>query len=142
MKMSNDEFDVINKLKEELEYLDEEKYIVTTNLYTESIIPNCRYIYSREFLINEEWSNAERQIYAMFYPPNYLGERCKEIETDYENIAKYLEESGVDYLVLDKSLDYYDEENKRWQYLVYKVAECGYGYSIYSNDSYELFCFN
>lgn len=142
MKMSNDEFDVINNLKEELEYLDEEKYIVTTNLYTESIIPNCRYIYSREFLINEEWSNAERQIYAMFYPPNYLGERCKEIETDYENIAKYLEESGVDYLVLDKRLDYYDEENKQWQYLVYKVAECGYGYSIYSNDSYELFCFD
>ncbi len=142
MKMSNDEFDVLNKLKNELDYSGEEKYIVSTNLYTESVIPNCRYLYGRELLLNKEWSNAEKQVYAMFYPPNYLGERCKEVKADYKNIAKYLKESKVDYLVLDKSLDYYNEDTKEWEYLIYAVSECGYGYSIYSNDSYELFCFD
>lgn len=142
MKMSTDEFDILNKLKNELEYIGDERYIVTTNLYTESVIPNCRYLYGRTLPLNENWSYAEKQVYSMFYPPNYLGERCKEIKADYNNMAKYLKESGIDYLVLDKSLDYYNEDAKEWQYVVYAVSECGYGYSIYSNDSYELFYFD
>lgn len=142
MKMSNDEFDVLNKLKNELDYSGEEKYIVSTNLYTESVIPDCRYLYGRELLLNEEWSNAEKQVYAIFYPLDDRGIGCKDVEPDFENIAKYLKESGIDYLVLDKNLEYYNKDAKEWQYLIYTVSECGYGYSIYSNDSYELFCFD
>lgn len=142
MKMENDEFDVLTVLKNEVEFSNEEKYIVTSNLLTECVIPNCRYIYGREYIMNNKWTNAEKQVYAIFYPPNYLGEGCKDVVPDYDNVAKYIKEAGIDYLVMDKKLEYYNKNTSSWEYLIYKVAECGYGYSIYSNDSYELFCFD
>lgn len=142
MKMSNDDFDVLNRLKEEVDYLNEEKCLVTANLFAESMMPNQRYIYSRTLKINENWSEAERQVYAIFYPLDYLGNGSPIIKPDFDNVAKYLKEAGIDYLVMDKKLDYYNKNTESWEYLIYTVAECGYGYSIYSNDSYELFCFD
>lgn len=141
MKMSNDEFDVLYQLKEEVNYLDKTSYIVSTNLFTESIIPDARFIYGRLLLINPEWSNAEKQVYSIFYPPAYLGDVCKEIKADYDNVGIYLSEANIDFLIVDKNQEYYNENENNWQYLIYKVAECGYGYSIYSNDNYELFKF-
>ena len=141
MKMSNDEFDVLNRLREEVKYVDKMSYIVSTNLFTESIIPDARFIYGRLLLINPKWSNAEKQVYSIFYPPAYLGDVCKEIEADYDNVGLYLSEANIDFLIVDKSKEYYNKNENNWQYLIYKVAECGYGYSIYSNDNYELFKF-
>ena len=139
MKMSNDEYDVIQKIKEETDYLgNDSPYIVTGNLFTEAFIPSGRYIFGRELFINSEWSEAERQMYAIFYPSAYLGDHAS-IEADYENIAAYIKEAGVDYIVVNKKEEIYDEDIGLYTYLVYKVAECGVGYSIYSNDSYELF---
>ena len=92
--------------------------------------------------MNSKWTEAEKQVYAIFYPPNYLGEGCKDVDPDYDNVAKYIKEAGIDYIVMDKKLEYYNKNTDSWKYLIYTIAECGYGYSIYSNDSYELFCFN
>ena len=141
MKMSNDDFDVIEKLKKEIEYSNKDARIVTSNLFTESIIPSCEYIYGRTLPINTEWSDAEKQIYSIFYPSAYLGDVCKDIKADYGNVATYLKETGIDYLVLNKTQEYYDEETELYSYLLFKIAECGYGYSMYSNDTYEVFCF-
>ena len=142
MKMKNDEFDVLNILKKEVEFSNEEKYIVTSNLLTECVIPNCRYIYGRAYIMNGEWTEAEKQVYTIFCPLNYLGEGCKDVDPDYDNVAKYIKEAGIDYIVMDKKLEYYNKNTDSWEYLIYTIAECGYGYSIYSNDSYELFCFD
>lgn len=141
MKMTNDEYGVIKKLKEEIEYSNKNAYIVTPNIFTESFIPSCTYMYGRNYEISNDWSYAEYQIYSIFYPVSYFGEARKGIKADYDNLAKYLKESNIDYLVIDKTLEYYDDVDENYKYLIYKVAECGYGYSIYSNDRYEIFYF-
>ncbi len=142
MKMDNDEYEVVKKLKEEIDYSNSESYIVTPNIFTESLIPNCTYLYGRCLTMSNDWSYAEKQIYSIFYPVSYLGEVSKGVKADYNNLAKYLKEAEIDYLVVDKTLEYYDETDKGYEYLIYKMAECGYGYSIYSNDRYEIFYFD
>lgn len=142
MKMSNDEYDVVKKLKEEVDYSNKSSYIVTPNIFTESLIPNCKYLYGRSQMISADWSYAENQVYSIFYPVSYLGETSKGVKADYNNLASYLKEAEIDYLVVDKTLEYYDDMDNKYEYLIFKVADCGYGYSIYSNNRYEIFYFD
>lgn len=137
MKMSSDEYDAVLKIKEEVDYLNiDSPYIITANLFTEAIIPSGKYIFGREIMINGAWTDAEKQLYAIFYPSRYLGD-YSDIEADYDNVAKYIKEAGIDYIVVNKKQEYYDSQNG-YSYLIFKVAECGVGYSIYNNDTYEL----
>lgn len=141
MKMSNDEYDVLIFMKKDVDYFEyEEPYIVSTNIFTEALIPNGKYIYGRERRVNKNWSDAEIQLYSIFYPEKYLGEKYEEVEADYNNIDKYIEEAGIYYLVVDKTKEYYDSRGY-YSYLINKVASFNYGLSIYCNDTYELFKF-
>lgn len=144
MKMSNDEFDLLMYLRDDVNYYYNNvktPYIITSNLFTESVIPNASYIYSRHYYAKER-NYADKQLYSIFYPTDYNGEKYELVEPDYANLAIYLKEENVRYVVVDKNESYYDEELGYYNYLVYKVANCGYGYSVYSNDSYELFRFD
>lgn len=138
MKMSNDEYDIVKKIQEEAYYQGiNSPYIISNNLFTQAIIPNGRYIYGRVLNINKNWSIAEKQLYAIFYPGIYSNNAG--VEPDYDNMARYIKEAGIDYIVVDKKQEIYDEDSDSYSYFIYKVAECGIGYSIYSNDGYELF---
>lgn len=145
MKMDKDEYDVLKALKVDADYYSSEisnPYIITSNLFTESVIPNGSYLFGREFRYFKDWSESRLQLYSMFYPADYLGNKNQPVKPDYDNLAKYLKEEGVTYIVVDKTEEYYDEDLGYYTYLIYKVAECGYGYSVYSNDTYELIkCF-
>lgn len=138
MKMTNDEYDIVEKIQEEASYRGiSSPYIISNNLFTQAIIPSGRYIYGRVLNVNKNWSTAEKQLYAIFYPGTY--DNNVGVKPDYDNMAKYIKEAGIDYIVVDKSQEIYDEDSDSYGYFIYKVAECGIGYSIYSNDSYELF---
>lgn len=140
MKMSDDEWNVLEYLKNDAEYDREANpYIITTNLLTQSIMPSGRYIYGRELKINENWTYDELQIYSIFYPPDYKGRVYDEVPADYNNMALYLNNAGIKYMVVDKTKEFFNEDTGYYDYFVNEVAECGYGYSIYNNDSYELF---
>lgn len=142
MKMNNDEFDVLYALKQDIDYHKEEEspYIVSTNLFTMSVIPNGNYLYSRELRFSDGWSESKKQLYSIFYPSAYLGDEFERVPADYDNISEYLKQEDVDYLVVDKTREYYDP-NGYFDYLINKVSASGYGYSIYHNDTYELFKF-
>lgn len=141
MKMDKGEYDVIRALKEDVDYnidTNPSPYIINSNILTESIITNGRYLYGREYKVDDGWSEGEKQLYSMIYPPDYKGEKNIITKIDYDNIAEYIKEAGVSYIVINRTLDYYDEDLGYYNFLVYKIAECGYGYSIYHNDTYEL----
>lgn len=141
LKMNNDEYDVLNRLKSEVEYNNiEEPYIVTLNLFTESFIPYGHYIYGRELIMLDGWTTSEIQIYSMFYPKDEYGVAYEDVKPDYDNMAEYLKDAGIDYLVIGKDMEYYDSQGY-YNYIYLKVEACGYGSLIYSNDSYELFYF-
>lgn len=58
-KMTNDEFDVIQELKENIRYYGiATPKIITTNIFTQSYIPNGEYIYGREKAINGYWKKV------------------------------------------------------------------------------------
>lgn len=141
MKMSNDAYDAISYVKKELDYNGKSSYIVTENLLTESIIPTSRYIYGRG-LMTQTWSDAEFQVFSMFYPMDVYGNSTYEdVPADYDNMGKYIKESGIEYLIIDMNKEYYDKSTGEYGYLHYKVAECGVGFMCYSNDSYEVYYF-
>lgn len=138
-KMANDEFDVIKKLDEEIQYygIDSPK-IITPNILTQSYLPNGYYIFGREKMKNENWTDSEKQLYKIFYPVLYWGDPAQPQNPDYDHMCEYIEDAGIDFIVQDKKVEYYDEEQNIWYPLSYKIDECG-NYAFYENDSYAIY---
>ena len=59
---------------------------------------------------------------------------------DYGHMCEYINEAEVDFIVQDKSIEYYDEKEDIYYSLTYKIDECG-TYPIYENDDYALYMF-
>jgi len=138
-KMSNDQIDIINVLKTKINFdgLDN-PYILTDNVFTQCNIPSGKYIYGRVMSTLDSWNEAELQCFKIFYPVDCYGDPRTPEGADYKNIKKYLIESGIDYLVVNKSLIYHNEENDTF----YSIDELvgAYFYSYYENDGYTIYC--
>ena len=140
-KMSNSELDIIFKIHENVEYLDiQDPYIISTNIMTQSMIPEGKYIFGRVQHFNESWTESEKELYKIFYPILYWGDPAQPDNPDYDHMCEYITDAGIDFIVQDKSVEYFDEEQNIWYSLTYKIDECG-KYAIYENDEYALYMF-
>ena len=132
-RMDNDEINVIREIDNDSKYRNIlSAHICTPNLLTEANLGGF-YTYTREYLT---WyvHNAEYNVYCLFYP-----DRNNIPVYDYKNMNEYLWDSGIDYLVVDKTYEYYDEDEGIYDYLVRRVYECQIPF--YENDRYAVFCF-
>ena len=132
-RMDNDEIDIIKQIDNDSKYRAlSNPYICTPNLLTQGDIKGT-YLYTRGYVT---WYMGGYQInvYEIFYP-----DREKSFEYDINNMDTYLWNSGIDYLVVDKSYEYYDETEGTYDYLVRRVYECQIPF--YENDSYAVFYF-
>ena len=137
-KMNNDEFDIINELKNYC--LDKSNpKIVTPNLLTQSMLQKGTYFYGRTLATNPNWTKAEQEIYAIFYPVAYFGDPSQPVNPDYKNYEKYLIEANVDYVVIDKNIIYYDTSKNIYYPLYYYLIEIGKNIKIlHENNSFIL----
>ncbi len=132
-RMDNDEIEIIRQIDNDSKYRGlSNPYICTPNLLTQGDLSGI-YLYTRGYIT---WyvSDYKYEVYKMFYPDRY-----KTFEYDINNIYTYLWESNIDYLVVDKSYEYYDESEGTYDYLVRRVYECQIPF--YENDSYAVFYF-
>lgn len=142
-KMQNDEVEIINCLRDEIDYYHiEHPYIVTSNLLTQSFIPQGRYVYNRYNLRNNPFDDIDQsKIYYMFYPQQFFGEEYISDYSEYNNIPNYVNNAGIDYIVMNKDREYYDINSQNYSYLYFKLQE--YFDPIYENNTYMLFkCIN
>lgn len=141
-RMDNDEIDIINELKAYC--IDKENpKIVTPNLLTQSMLQKGTYIFGRALQINPDWSESEKEIYAIFYPVNYFGDTGQPANPDYENYEQYLKNANVDYVVIDKSIIYYDSIRDNYYPLYYHLLDIGKDIDVlYENNSYLLISVN
>ena len=132
-RMDNDEIDIIKQIDNDSKYRGlSNPYICTPNLLTQGNI-NGTYLYTRGYIT---WyiKDYRNEVYKIFYPDRY-----KKFEYDINNMYTYLWDSNIDYLVVDKSYEYYDETEGTYDYLVRRVYECQIPF--YENDSYAVFYF-
>lgn len=140
-RMNNDEINIINELKNNINYYcDTSPYIITNNILTLSMIPQGKYMYCRGREPLLEWSNAEKRLYEIFYEPDYLGDTVVD-KPDYNNMNTYIKDANINYLVINKSVEIYDEKRNIYTYLFLKVNEVCNCYPIYENDNYVLYRF-
>ena len=141
-RMDNDEIDVINELK--VYCLDKENpRIITPNLLTQSMLQKGTYIFGRSLQINPEWSDAEKELYGIFYPAIYYNDPDQPANPDYENYESYLKEADIDYVVVDKSLMHYYPEEDNYYGLYYYLLRIGRDINVlYDNNSYLIISVN
>ncbi len=134
-RMDNDEIDIIRQIDNDAKYNGLSSYhICTPNLLTQANLGGT-YTYTREYLT--WYLNAyEYQVYCLFYPDREIS---RIPAYDYKNMNEYLWNSGITYLVVDKTYEYYDEDEGVYDYLVRRVYECQIPF--YENDRYALFSF-
>ena len=132
-RMDNDEIDIIRQIDNDSKYREiSYPTICTPNLLTEANLSGF-YIYGREYIY---WyvGGENMDAYRMFYP-----DRLVKFDIDYTKMYEYLWNSSIDYLVVDKSYEYYDVDEGIYDYLVRRVYECQIPF--YENDSYAVFYF-
>lgn len=141
-RMDNDEIDVINELK--VYCLDKENpRIITPNLLTQSMLQKGTYIFGRSLQINPDWTDAEKELYAIFYPAIYYGDPDQPANPDYDNYESYLKEADIDYVVVDKSLMHYYPEEDNYYGLYYYLLRIGRDINVlYDNNSYLIISVN
>lgn len=141
-KMNDDEIDIINQLKDNIYYYkDDNPYIITNNLLTMSMLPQGKYLYGKSKYQSANWSESEKELYAIFYQPEYLGDHIKK-DPDYNDMLKYINDANVNYLVVDKTIEYYDTDISLYSYLYLKVNEVCSIYPVYENNSFVLYRFS
>lgn len=141
-KMSQDEKDTIDVIYDDVKYYDlEDPYIITPSKLMKGFVSNGRFLYTRQCNINQYESDYEKQLFAIFLPDRYLGDRVEGIIPDYDNIGNYIKEAGVNYLVVDKTKEYYDSNVDLYSYLYLKVSNIFY--PMFENDRYIVYrCFD
>ncbi len=132
-RMDNDEIEVIRQIDNDSKYRGlDSTHICTPNLLTQGNLGGS-YTYTRTYVT--WYLNAyEYQVYCLFYP-----DRQNIPAYDYKKMNEWLWNSGIDYLVVDKTFEYYDEDEGIYDYIVRRVYECQIPF--YENDRYALFCF-
>lgn len=137
-RMNNDEIDVINELK--VYCLDKDNpRIITPNLLTQSMLQKGTYIFGRSLQVNPDWTDAEKELYAIFYPAIYYGDPDQPANPDYDNYESYLKEADIDYVVVDKSLMHYYPEEDNYYGLYYYLLRIGRDINVlYDNNSYLI----
>ncbi len=139
-RMSQEELDVIDTLKNEMSfYGDSNPIIITHNKLTQSMLKEGEFLYGRENVKNETWSKAEEELYSIFYPVIFYGDPAQP-EADYDHMCDYLKEADVRYVVQDKKIEYYDKEQGIWYSLTYVIDHCG-EYPVFENDRYTVYRF-
>ena len=132
-RMDNNEIDVIRQLNNDSKYRDiAYAHICTPNLLTQANLGGV-YTYTRTY-VTWYMDAYEYQVYCLFYP-----DRNNIPAYDYKKMNEWLWNSGIDYLVVDKTYEYYDEEQGIYDYIVRRVYECQIPF--YENDRYAIFCF-
>lgn len=140
-RMNNDEINIIHELKNNIYYYnDKNPYIITNNILTLSMIPQGKYMYCRGREPLLEWSNSEKRLYEIFYEPDYLGDMVVD-KPDYDNMSAYIKDANINYLVIKKSVEIYDEKRSIYTYLFLKVNEICNCFPIYENENYVLYRF-
>ena len=138
-KMNNDELKIIDKIYDNMiESNDDNPYIITNNMYTQSNIPNARYLFGRDYLLNEFYSISELKLYDIFKDVEEEDNAIVNGE-DLVDLNKIIEESGVDYIVVKNDVVYYDKEDNNYYYLIHYMYDLGN--VIYTNDTYSLFAY-
>lgn len=135
-KLIQDDVDVIDAIiKDSNYYGTSNPYIISPIIFTQAHIPNGRFMYFRDFYGRCPYkTESEKQLYSIFYPKRYEGEKLNDDILNYDQIYKYLLEAGIDYLVVDKKNEYYDSRIDKYSYLAYRVLEDMY--PMYENDNY------
>lgn len=138
-KMNNDELEIIDKIYNNIiEYSEDNPYIVTNNMFTQSNIPNARYLFGRDYPLNEFYSINELKLYNIFKDVEEENNTILDGES-LKDLNKNIEESGVDYIVLKNDVVYYDKEDDNYYYLIHYMYELGN--VIYTNKTYSLFAY-
>ena len=140
-KMSQVELDVIDVIYNDTFYYGvETPYIITPNLLTQSFIPNGKFLFNRKEYTNNLYTTAaEKQLFDIFSKNDYDDYEEKTI-FDYNKIKKYLKDAGIDYLVVNKRKQYYDDRNDTYSCLFYRILEDYY--AMFDSDEYMVFrCF-
>ncbi len=136
-KMNNDEFLIIDELKN-LTLDEDNPRIVTANILTQSMLQKGTYIFGRTLLENTNWSEAEHQVYAIFYPASYYGDIGQPKDADFENAVEYLREANIDYVVMNKETDYYDKNQNIYYPLYLLIINDNSIQIMYENNTYIL----
>lgn len=141
-KMSQDEKETIDAIYEDVNYYELfNPYIITPSKLMKGFITNGRYLYNRQGDIKQYKTESEKQLFAIFLPERYLGDYIEGIVPDYDNIDKYIKEAEIDYLVVDKTKEYYDSNINLYTFLYLKVSNLYY--SMFENDRYIVYrCFD
>ena len=101
-------------------------------------MPRAEFVFSRIFReldFNEECKKISRIFASSDVGYVYLE---KEWYLDLENIIK---NSKVNYLVVDKKSEFYDEEKEIYNFLYLKMQEYEYD-NIYENNSFVVFAYH
>lgn len=135
-KMKTAEYDIIEHIYDDYRYRGIERpFIVTPNLLTMSSIPEGEYMYGRELLNLYGNEGPYYQVYATFYPYTYFyNNGYRPDDADYQNIKKYIDEIGVDYLVIDSNIMFHYRETDEYYTLMYLGESISY-------DKYEAWPF-
>ncbi len=136
-KMNNDELLIIDELKN-LTLDEDNPRIATANILTQSMLQKGTYIFGRTLLENPNWSEAEHQVYAIFYPASYYGDIGQPKDADFENAVEYLREANIDYVVMNKETDYYDKNQNIYYPLYLLIINDNSIQIMYENNTYIL----
>ena len=137
-KMEYAEYEMIVHINEDYLYRGIERpLIVTPNILTYSSIPDGRYLYGREFVYLDAPGSSLNKIYDNFYPYSYFNSGRGPSTGDFDNIKNYIEDAGVDYLVVDSNLLTYNSETDEYYTMLY-LAET-VTYQEYVSHPYFLF---
>ena len=138
-KMTEDEYDIILQLDQTLTYKNETMpKIITSNKLTQSMLNRGSYYFGRKN-VKGPWTDAERELYLIFYPNRYWVDDKLE-PADYANACSYLKEAGINYVVVNRNDLFYDTVFKGGTWLAgnYFVSNCG-TYPFYENDTFSLY---
>lgn len=140
LRMTNDEYNAIKYISDNSEFKKISKpVILNSNLLTQTQIPRGVFIFSRT---KEPWHiyGSKYELFSIFYPVEDLGEDERPGNNDVDNLEYYVKDSNVDYIVVDKRLEYYDKEDQLYEYLYLKMQEIEYK-DIYENDSFIVLAY-
>ncbi len=99
------------------------------------------FIYGRENKPNPSWGKAENELFNIFYPVEQYYQSSDRPEADFDHICEYLKDADIRYVVQDKLINFYDEEQKVWYSMTYLVDRCG-EYAFYENERYSIYRFD
>ena len=139
LKMDKDEATSLLALKDIYVNRTKENPKIITSIYqTRSEMPMFHTLYSRNNTMHKDASESDKELYKIFYRTDFEGDPYAPQYPDYDRMCEYISESGIDVIVQDRRVNYYDESNDTWYSLTYLIDRCG-EYPVYTNDSFAIY---